>query len=226
MSKNLVIIGGSHGIGHEIVLQALAHNYTIYNFSRSELFIGNSNQVYHHTFDVLTDELSANQLPDIIDAFIYCPGSINLKSIQRLTKEDFRIDFEINVVAAFDAFQKCLVALKKANLPKALFFSSVAAQQGMTFHSSIAASKSAIEGFVKSSAAELAPKINVNCIALSLTDTPLAVKLLDTDAKKEAAAMRHPLKKYGQAKDIAALAMFLISDHASWISGQTIHADG
>ena len=226
MHKNLVIIGGSHGIGKEIVIQALKENYTIYNYSRTSIDQEYATLITHHTLDVNITEFPTESLPETIDAFIYCPGSINLKSLNRLTKEDFRNDFEINVIGAFDTFQKCINGLKKSTNPKALFFSSVAVHQGMTFHASIAASKAAIEGFVRSVAAELAPKINVNGIALSLTETPLAHKLLDTDAKKEAAAMRHPLKKYGQAKDIAALSLFLLSDNANWISGQIIQADG
>jgi NAD(P)-dependent dehydrogenase (short-subunit alcohol dehydrogenase family) len=226
MAKNLVIIGGSSGVGLEIIKKAVNLNYTVYNFSRNEPLGINTNSLIHHQHDVLSDTIDTSILPDMIDAFIYCPGSINLKPINRLTKDDFRTDYEINVVSAFDTFQKCLPNIKKSDAPKALFFSTVAVAQGMTFHASIAASKAAVEGMVRSCAAELAPKVNVNCIALSLTDTPLASKLLDTDAKKEVASQRHPLKKYGNPSEIASLAMFLISYDSSWITGQVIHADG
>ena len=226
MTKNLVIIGGSSGVGFEIIKNALSQNFTVYNFSRKEPIGLDSSSLIHQHHDVLLHTIDTNQLPDIIDAFIYCPGSINLKPINRLTKDDFRADYEINVVSAFDTFQKCLPNIKKSDSPKALFFSTVAVAQGMTFHASIASSKAALEGMVRSIAAELAPKININCIALSLTDTPLASKLLDTDAKKDAAAQRHPLKKYGNPSEIASLALFLVNADASWITGQVIHADG
>lgn len=226
MQKNIVVIGGSSGIGKEFVSQMLMDNHQVYSFSRSLDASVQSANLHHHSLDVLSDNLDSSMLPEYIDAFIYCPGSILLKPLNRLTKEDFRQDYEINVVAAFDTFQKCIPLMKKAEAPKALFFSSVAASQGMVFHASISAAKGALEGFVRSAAAELAPKFTVNCIALSLTDTPLAAKLLDSDQKKDAAAQRHPLKKYGNAADIAALAKFLLSSEAGWISGQIIHADG
>ena len=66
----------------------------------------------------------------------------------------------------------------------------------------------------------------MNCIAPSLTNTPLAENLLNSDAKKEANGARHPLKRVGEPADIAAMAAFLLSDKASWVSGQIWHVDG
>ena len=96
----------------------------------------------------------------------------------------------------------------------------------MPFHASIAAAKAAVEGLTISLAAELAPRIRVNCIAPSITDTPLAGTLLNTEEKKEANAQRHPLKKVGKPEDLANLAEFLLSGKSSWITGQVLHADG
>jgi NAD(P)-dependent dehydrogenase (short-subunit alcohol dehydrogenase family) len=96
----------------------------------------------------------------------------------------------------------------------------------MPFHSSIAAAKGAVEGLTRALAAELAPVIRVNCIAPSLTDTPLAEKLLNTLEKREASAQRHPLKRVGTSEEIAALAAFLLSEDAAWMTGQILHADG
>lgn len=105
-------------------------------------------------------------------------------------------------------------------------FSTVAVQQGMPFHASVASAKGAIEGLVRSLAAEFAPKIRVNAIAPSLTDTPLAAKLLSSEEKRKASNEIHPLKRLGQSNDIANLASFLLSEELSWITGQVIHADG
>ena len=116
--------------------------------------------------------------------------------------------------------------LKKAENPSIVLFSTVAVQTGFPFHAQVSASKGAIEGLTKALAAEFAPKIRVNCIAPSLTDTPLTAPLLNTDQKREANAMRHPLKKYGTAKNIADMAAFLLSEKGSWISGQIFHVDG
>ena len=96
----------------------------------------------------------------------------------------------------------------------------------MPFHVSIAAAKGAVEGLTTSLAAELAPKIRVNCIAPSLTQTSLAEKLVNTPDKMEGAAKRHPLQRIGQPGDIAEMACFLLSDKSGWITGQVIHVDG
>jgi len=75
-------------------------------------------------------------------------------------------------------------------------------------------------------AAEFAPKIRVNCIAPSLTDTPLATGLLSSPEKRESNALRHPLRRVGSADDIANMAEFLLSERSGWISGQVLHVDG
>ena len=116
--------------------------------------------------------------------------------------------------------------MKSSKDPSIVLFSTVAVSTGYNFHTQVATSKGAIEGLSKSLAAEFAPKIRVNCVAPSLTDTPLASKLLSTEEKKQANADRHPLKKIGTANNVAEMAAFLLSDKASWISGQVLHVDG
>jgi NAD(P)-dependent dehydrogenase (short-subunit alcohol dehydrogenase family) len=116
--------------------------------------------------------------------------------------------------------------LNAAEQSSIVLFSSVAASMGMPFHTSVAAAKGAIEGFAKALAAEYAPKIRVNVIAPSLTDTPLAEKFLSNDEKKEKSALRHPLKRVGSTEDMAQMASFLLSEKSSWISGQIFHVDG
>ena len=165
--------------------------------------------------------------PETIDSLIYAPGSINLKPINRLTEDDFRSDFEINVIGAVKIIKKILPNLKKADHASVVLFSTVAAKLGMPFHASVAASKSAVEGLTKTLAAELSSqKIRVNAIAPSLTDTSLAAQLLSTPEKREAAAKRHPLQEIGSPQEMAEMAAFLISDNARWITGQIIGIDG
>ena len=116
--------------------------------------------------------------------------------------------------------------LKKSENASIVLFSTVAVQTGLPFHTQVAASKGAVEGLTKALAAELAPTTRVSCIAPSLTDTPLAASLLNTEQKKQANALRHPLKRIGTTKDIANMAAFLLSAKASWITGQILHVDG
>jgi len=219
--RNIVIVGGSKGIGNSILISQLHLNNKVYNISKTAPEINHPN-LTHYNCDVLNDEL-----PDIelVDTLIYCPGSINLKPISTLSIEDFRSDFEINVIGAVKTIKKYLKPLKNGNNPNILLFSTVATKLGMPYHASIAASKSAIDGLTKSLGAELAPTIRVNAIAPTVTDTDLASKILRNDKMKEIIAEKHPLKRYLKTNDVSALADFLISENAIAISGQIFNLD-
>lgn len=218
--KKIVVIGGSKGIGSAIV-KSLVENNQVVNISRSVPLLSHTN-LTHFSCDILNDEL-----PDIdqIDSLIYCPGSINLKPISRLSLDDFRTDYEINVISAVKAIQHFLPALKKGTNPSILLFSTVAAKLGMPFHASVAAAKSGVEGLAKSLGAELAPTIRVNAIAPTVTDTDLASKLLRNERMIESITERHPLKKFLEPQEVADMATFLISDKARSISGQIFELD-
>lgn len=224
MKKNYLFIGGSYGIGKAIATE-LRDEVNVYIASRSSKN-ETQNGISSMKFDVLNDDINALELPEIIDGFVYCPGSINLRPFKMISPQAFQEDFSINFLKMVEVLQKILPKLNKSENASVLLFSSVAAQIGMPFHSSVSASKGAVEGFAKAFAAEYAPKIRCNVIAPSLTDTPLAGRLLSDDKKKDAAADRHPLKRIGHVEDIAKMAVFLLSDNASWITGQVISVDG
>jgi 3-oxoacyl-[acyl-carrier protein] reductase len=153
--------------------------------------------------------------------------SFVLKPFQRLASADFQRDFEINLLGAVKVIQGCLKRLKKSPTgASVILFSTVAVKVGMPFHASVASAKGAVEGLMKSLAAEFAPRIRVNAIAPSLTDTPLAASLLSSDDRRKASADRHPLKRIGSPQEIAGLAQHLLSDEGSWITGQVFHVDG
>ncbi|MCM4173377.1 SDR family NAD(P)-dependent oxidoreductase [Arenibacter sp. TNZ] len=218
--KTIVIIGGSKGIGNAIV-RTLIDSHKIINISRSSPEQIHAN-LTHFNCDVLRDEL-----PEItaMDALVYCPGSINLKPIARLSLKDFRDDFEINVIGAVKVIQKYLDVLKKSEMPSVLLFSTVASKLGMPYHASIATAKSGVEGLVKSLGAELAPTIRINAIAPTVTDTQLASKLLRNDKMIENIKERHPLKKFLDPMEVAGMAEYLLSDKATSISGQIFEMD-
>jgi len=218
--KTYIIVGGSKGIGRAISEKLLENHYVI-NLSRSKPDFDHDN-LKHYSVDILSDEL-----PDLdqADGLIYCPGSINLKPIGRLDLDDFRSDFEINVIGAVKAIQKYLPIIKKGDKPSMLFFSTVAAKLGMPFHASVAASKSAVEGLVKSVGAELAPTVRVNAIAPTVTNTELASKLLRNEKMIDNITERHPLKKFLNPTEVAEMASFLLSDQAASISGQIFEMD-
>ncbi|NAS32534.1 SDR family oxidoreductase [Flavobacteriaceae bacterium R38] len=218
--RKIAIIGGSKGIGNAI-LNELSETHHVFNISRTAPDIPSSN-VTHHSCDILTDNL-----PEIeeLDGLVYCPGSINLKPVSRLHLDDFRNDFEINVVGAVKTVQKYLPQLKKGTNPSIVLFSTVASKLGMPFHASVAASKSAVEGLVKSLGAEFAPTIRVNAIAPTVTDTQLASKLLRNEKMIENMIERHPLKKFLNPEEVASTAQFLLSDKAASFSGQVFEMD-
>lgn len=218
--KTIVVIGGSKGIGNAIV-EKLIETHKIINISRTKPEKSHIN-LTHYNCDILKDELPEI---DLVDGLIYCPGSINLKPISRLSLDDFREDFEINVLGAVKAIQKYLNALKNGVNPSNLLFSTVASKIGMPYHASIATAKSGVEGLVKSLGAELAPTIRVNAIAPTITNTELASKLLRNDTMFEAIKERHPLKKILNPIEVAEMGVFLISSMASSISGQIFQLD-
>lgn len=224
MKKNILLIGGTKGIGLEIVNQ-LHDKHNIYVASRSNENLDGKN-VKHFTFDALVDDISSLNLPDKLDGLVFCPGSINLKPFKMLKISDFEEDMSLNFMSLVKITHKLIDKLKASDQASIVYFSTVAVQTGMPFHTSVAAAKGAIEGFARSLAAEYAPTFRVNVVAPSLTDTPLAKRLLGSDKKKEKMDERHPLKRVGTADDIASIACFLLGEESSWITGQVLGVDG
>lgn len=223
-NKNILIIGGSSGIGLALA-EHLAPQNKVFIASRS----GNAVQhldIQHINFDATQDDLDTNQLPDELHGFIYCPGSINLRPFKSLKLEAFQSDFEINVLGAIRSLKSVLTHLSASGNAAIVLYSTVAVQTGMPFHSSVAASKGALEGLTRSLAAEFAPKIRVNAIAPSLVNTPLASKFLNNEAKMDKANERHPLGRVGTAKEIAQATTFLLGEESSWMTGRVLQLDG
>lgn len=224
--QHYLVIGASSGIGQELALQlARSGNQVTATFNKTKPTVENPFIHYHH-LNVLNDELFLDFLPDELAGLVYCPGSINLRPFERIKPNDFEEDYKLQVIGAIRLIQMVLPRLKKAKNAAIVLFSTVAVQTGLSFHSQVSASKGAIEGLTRALAAEFAPVVRVNCIAPSLTNTPLAATLLNTNQKIEANALRHPLKRIGTAGDIANMAAFLLSENASWITGQILHVDG
>lgn len=222
---NILIVGASSGIGSALAKQLIASGHQVVGTFNKTTQPASGFAAYQ-SLNVLDESLDLSFLPDTLDGLVYCPGAVNLKPFARFKPEDFISDYQLQLVGAVKVIQACLPKLKNAVSPSIVLFSTIAVQTGFNFHSLVASSKGAVEGLTKALAAEFAPKIRVNCIAPSITDTPLAGTLLNTEEKKEANAQRHPLKKIGKPEDLANLAEFLLSEKSSWITGQVLHADG
>jgi NAD(P)-dependent dehydrogenase (short-subunit alcohol dehydrogenase family) len=222
MQGTYLVIGGSKGIGKATAQLLLEQGHTVHIMARS---VPEWQGAYtFHAGDVLEGTLP--NIGDTLDGLVYCPGSINLRPFKSLKPKDFQADFDINVMGAVQALQHYYPALKKSDKASVVLFSTVAVQTGMAFHASIGAAKGAVEGLVRSLAAEWAPSIRVNGIAPSIMQTDLAARLLRNEKQVTAAQERHPLNSIGQAEDGAALASFLLQPSARWMTGQIIGLDG
>lgn len=226
MSKNILVVGGSSGIGYACV-KVLAENDQISCLTRSgakETLVDNVDYIQG---DVCDEAMDYSFIPEKLDALIYCPGTINLKPFTSLKSNDFQHDFNINVMGMVNVIKASLQALKNSGNASVIGFSTVAVSQGMSYHASVAAAKGAVEGLIRSLAAEYAPAgIRFNAIAPSLVNTPLASSLTKPESRLAAISKRHPLNRIGEPEEIASLVRFLVSDDASWITGQVLHIDG
>ncbi len=229
-----VILGGSGGVGAALARRLRDAGHAVHligrDASKLEPIAGEIGARFS-TADVTDAAALAAALRDAgapLAGLAYCVGSIHLKPLPKLTEADFLDDFRLNALGAALAIQAVLPALKarEGKPASVVLFSTVAAAQGFTAHASTAMAKAAVEGLTLSLAAELAPKIRVNCIAPSLLRTPLAQPLLASEQLANAIAQMHAMQRLGEAEDAAALAAFLLSDDASWMTGQIIGVDG
>ena len=222
MTKTYVFAGASSKMATETAALLIGQNHQVIGLSTKEGVKG-----YSQTFQVPSYSFGAFPALDTpIDGLVYFPGTIQLKPFLRLSETDFVNDYRINALGAVAFVQAYANQLKLSSSASIVFISSVAAGTGMPFHSSIAMAKGAIEALGKSLAAEMAPSIRVNTLAPSLTNTPLGEKFLNTPEKLDASQKRNPLKKVGEAKDMANLIEFLLSEKSGWMTGQTIAIDG
>ncbi len=232
--KNYLIFGGIDGIGGALTTRLIADGHRVFiTTSRPEKAEAATQSGVAQDQIFLVDALSPESITQAVTVasaeglhgMAYCVGTIDLKPLSRTTTEDLLKSFHVNVLGAFTAIKAGAPHLAQ-QLGSIVLFSSIAATRGFANHAAIGTAKAALEGLARSLAAELAPKVRINVIAPSLTDTPLATPLTSNPKMKDAIAAMHPIQRLGIPDEMAALAAFLLSENSGWVTGQTLHVDG
>jgi len=230
--RHYLIYGATGGIGSAIARKVVSQDAKVFLVARDAPKVealGNELSMPWLAADVLdenTFDAVAEQSPDVLDGLVYAVGNINLKSVKRLKPDDFVHDYRLHALGAARAVQTALPALEKGADASVVFFSSVAAKLGFSMHASMGMAKGAVSGLTVSLAAELAPRIRVNAIAPSLTQTKMAAPLISNAAMATAIAKQHPMQRLGAPEDIASLACWLLGSESSWMTGQVLGLDG
>ncbi len=230
MTEKYLIVGATGSIGSNLAEQLYASGKEIHLVGRDENSTKSLSEKLNSSYsiaDVLEDGFVDKIKSNIKDikGIAYCVGSIDLKPIRMASESDFNKCMKLNLYSAVELIKGFHESLKK-NKGSIVLFSTVAAQRGFANHSIIASAKAAVEGLTVSMAAEFAPNIRVNSVALSLTNSKIAQSMLKNKTLAEGIAKAHPLKRIGEGKDGAALAKFLLTDESSWVTGQVIGVDG
>ena len=232
MSKKILIFGATGAVGSALANLLKRDSIEAHLIGKNEEEVSRLSDETGFkcsVADVLEENFVEKVQKDIegddISGVAYCVGSINFKPINLITRKDMLDCFSLNLYPIYDIIKKFQQNLKK-NKGSVVLFSTVAVKQGFPNHSIISPVKASLEGLTVSLASEMAPSIRINCIAPSLSNSKMASKVLKNPKIAEGIAKQHPLKRLGEVKDVAALAIFLLTEESSWVTGQIIAVDG
>ncbi|MBT3216276.1 MAG: 3-oxoacyl-[acyl-carrier-protein] reductase [Candidatus Marinimicrobia bacterium] len=237
--KTAIVTGASRGIGKSIAEVLAKYGAQVVCVSRSEDAVNtvateiqsNGGKAVGMSCDV-SDASNVTQLmKDVqtqfqtIDVLINNAGITRDGLIMRMSNEDWETVLDINLKGAYHTIKAVARPMMKQRSGRIINISSIVGLTGNAGQANYAASKAGLIGLTKSMAQELAPRgITVNCIAPGYIETDMTDSL--TDNIKENITKQIPLGRIGKPKEVAALALFLSSDEAEYITGQTITVDG
>lgn len=235
VGKTILVTGASSGIGKGIAIACSRMGATLILTGRNEERLeATFQELAGNGHLIVAADLSCNsgikflisQLPSL-SGVVYCAGIGQRKPCKMVTEEDvdevMNINFKSNVL-----LQAGLLQSKKIDKASSIvFIASKAASTPSVGNSVYSASKGAIVSYAKCLALELAPRqIRVNCICPAMVWTDLIFKGGLTEEDLEKAQLQYPLKRYGTPEDVANLAIYLLSDASSWMTGSCIDLTG
>jgi 3-oxoacyl-[acyl-carrier protein] reductase len=239
-NKNAIVTGGTRGIGREIAKTLaenganIAINYRNYNEEIESLIEELKSfgvKVVAVKCDVSDEEEVNNFIKEVKDNFESIDILINNAGITkdgliiRMNEKDFDDVINVNLKGTFNTTKAVSAVMVKQRYGKIINISSVVGVTGNAGQCNYAASKAGVIGFSKSVARELAARnINVNVIAPGYINTDMTKVL--PDRVKEEVLKTIPMKKIGEPKEVANLALFLSSNLSDYITGQVINVDG
>ena len=230
--KNIFISGASRGIGKSMAEHFAKSNFNVVGTSRNNFKFDNElENLFPIKLDVTSrndvkdcfDELkSKNLLPDIL---INNAGITADQLFLRMSDDDWDNVINTNLTGTFNLTKIFLKNMIKNKFGRIINISSISGLMGNPGQVNYSSSKAALNGFTKSLAKEVGSRnITVNCVAPGFIDTDMTSYIGDNERNE--ILKQIPLNKFGLPEDISKLVMFLMSDEASYITGQTISIDG
>lgn len=235
--KKSVLIGGITGsIGTALAKRLLADGWTVSGFARDEETVENAREELADASLSVVDALDPEAVGKIIDetaegpgldAYVHCIGSIVIKPVHSMKDEEWDDCIQRNLTSAFYAMRPSVKHMQKSGGGQIVFCSSVAAQIGLASHEAIAAAKAGLEAMARSaSSSYLSRNVRVNCVAFGMMDSKMAQPAVGSEQGRKIVEALHPLGRIGEPAEGAGLIRYLLSEEASWATGQTFSLDG